>query len=125
MELNTMDRKKELKRIYKDTPRPMGVFQIKNTVSGKIFMGTSMDLPAILRRYRFALDMNGHPNKALQEDWNSLGPEAFAFEILEEIDAEKIPQDKWPRAVAELEEKWQARLTPYNDKGYHKEPMKA
>ena len=43
--LTLMD-KKALKREYKETARPMGVYQIRNTVNGKVLLGTSTD-PAV------------------------------------------------------------------------------
>lgn len=46
-----MDRR-ELSRAYKETSRPMGVFRVRNTVNGKCFIGTSVDLPSMLNRQR-------------------------------------------------------------------------
>ena len=43
--------KKALTREYKETQRPMGVYQVRNTVNGKVLIGTSVDLPAILNRF--------------------------------------------------------------------------
>jgi hypothetical protein len=39
-----MDRK-ALARDYKNTPRPMGVYCVRNIVNGKAFLGTARDLP--------------------------------------------------------------------------------
>ena len=77
--------KKALKREYKETARPMGVFQIRNTVNGKVWLGTSVDLPSILNRHRAQLRAGSHRNKALQQDWNAFGMEAFALEILDTL----------------------------------------
>jgi hypothetical protein len=73
-----MDRK-ELIRQYKETPRPMGVFRVHNTVADRSFVGTSRDLPSMLNRQRFQLEHGSHPNRELQEDWDRLGAAAFAF----------------------------------------------
>ena len=40
--------KKELKKQYKQTLQPMGVYQIKNLVNGKIFIGSVKNLPGKL-----------------------------------------------------------------------------
>ncbi|QDR82304.1 GIY-YIG nuclease family protein [Sporomusa termitida] len=97
----------------------MGVYQIKNTVTGKLFIGSSLDLPGKLNSNRFQLSMKSHHNKELQADWNLYGSDAFTFEVLENINPEKIAQESWRNAVAELEEKWLDTLQPYGDKGYN------
>ncbi len=121
-----MDRKKELKLAYKLNPRPMGVYQIKNTVNGKTLVGSSLNLPGKQNSFRFQLELNGFPNKAVQADWNNYGPDTFAFEILETIEPQKIPEADWRKAVSALEEKWLDRLQPYGDNGYniHKDQKK-
>ena len=80
-----MDKKARIKE-YKDTPRPMGVYQIKNKKNNKILIGSSSNLPAILNRYRAELKMGSCRNMVLQKEWKQFGPEAFEFteiEILE------------------------------------------
>jgi hypothetical protein len=114
-----LDKRKEIKLAYKETPRPMGAYQIKNTITGKIFVGSSMDLPGKFNSNRFQLNVKSHRNKALQEDWNLYGSDAFTFEVLESINPEKILKDNWRKAVAELEEKWLNTLQPYGEKGYN------
>ncbi|GEM_PF-5308046 len=37
--------KKELKNQYKETKFPMGVFQIKNQVNGKILIDSGLNMP--------------------------------------------------------------------------------
>lgn len=67
-----MDRK-ALKRQYKETPRPMGIYRVHNLVNGKSLVGASIDLPAIFNRIRAQLEMNLFINPGLQKDWNDLG----------------------------------------------------
>ena len=45
--MEKMDKKTKI-REYKETPRLMGLYQIKNKVNGKILIGSSVNLPAIL-----------------------------------------------------------------------------
>ncbi len=116
-----MDKRKELKLAYKETPRPMGVYQIKNSITGKIFINGSMNLPASFNSSRFQLNFKSHRNNALQADWNKYGPDAFTFDILETINAEKVAKDDWRDAVTKLEDKWLDSLQPYGEKGYNKE----
>lgn len=114
-----MERRKELKLAYKETPRPMGVYVIRNTLSGKLLVGASMNLTAAFNAQGFQLRMNCHRCKELQQDWGRCGGDAFAFEVLEQIDAAKVPREEWREAVAALEDKWLTKLQPYGDKGYN------
>jgi len=43
--------RKDLIRQYKETPRPMGVYRVRNKVTGKTLIGTSVNVPAILNRH--------------------------------------------------------------------------
>ncbi|WP_371363566.1 hypothetical protein SRRS_44460 [Sporomusa rhizae] len=115
-----MDKRRELKMVYKETPRPMGVYQIKNCTNGKILVGSSMNVPAKCNSDKFQLNYKVHRNAALQADWNKNSPEDFSFEVLETIKAEEIPQEDWRAAVKKLEEKWLNTLQPYGEKGYNK-----
>ena len=81
-----MDRK-ALSREYKANRRPMGVFQVRNTLSGKVFLGSTADLPSMLNRQRAQLQMGAHPNRQLQADWRAHGAGAFAFEVLDTLTA--------------------------------------
>ncbi len=115
-----MDRK-ELIRQYKETPRPMGVFRVHNTVADKSFVGRSPDLPSMLNRQRFQLSSGGHPNHALQQDWDRLGPEAFVFEVVDTLSAPEKPNSDPAEDLRELEALWLERLSPYGERGYNGE----
>lgn len=114
-----MDRKKELIREYKETPTPMGVYQIKNLENGKIFIGSHTNIPGKINSNRFQLMHGSHISKELLHDWQQYGADAFTFDTLELVDPEKVPKDEWPRAVSDLEEKWLDRLRPYGENGYN------
>jgi hypothetical protein len=113
-----MDRK-DLIRQYKETPRPMGIFRVRNTTNGKAFIGASVDLPAMLNRQQAQLRFGAHPNRALQQDFNELGPEAFAFEILDTLKAKDEPGNDPAADLRVLEELWLEKLSPFDDRGYH------
>ena len=65
--------KKQLSLEYKLSHRPMGVFQIRNSVSGKVFVDSSANVPGKINRHKFALNMGNHASKLLQADWKKLG----------------------------------------------------
>ncbi len=115
-----MDRK-ALIRQYKETPRPVGVFRVHNTVSNKSFVGRSRDLPSMLNRQRFQLSSGGHPNHLLQEDWNRLGPGAFVFEVVDTLKPSENPDGEPDDDLRELEALWLEKLSPYGEQGYNGE----
>src|SRR5829696_6610674 len=90
-----MDRK-ELIREYKEGRRPMGVYRVLNTTSGKSLVGASTDVPSRLNRLRTQLKMGSHPSRTLQRDWNEMGPDAFTFEVLDTIEAPEGKPDYDP-----------------------------
>jgi len=119
-----MDRK-TLIRDYKETRRPMGVFRVRNTVNGKSLIGTSKDLPGMLNRQRFQLELGSHPNRALQNDWKEFGPEAFVFETLDTLKAPDQPHYDPTDDLRALEQLWLDKITPYDDQGYNTRPKQA
>jgi hypothetical protein len=115
-----MDRK-ALIREYKANRRPMGVFQVRNTLSGKVFLGSTADLPSMLNRQRAQLQMGAHPNRMLQADWRAQGASAFAFEVLDTLtpsdDAGYDPRED----LHTLEAMWLAKVAPFGERGYNTE----
>jgi len=101
----------------------MGIFLIRNLVNEKIFVGSSMDLPAIFNRMRFQLAAGAHLNKELEADWKHLGAPKFEFEVLEEIVPRDDPNYNYTADLEFLEDLWLEKLQPYGDKGYN-EPKK-
>ena len=114
------ERKKELIREYKETPRPMGVFQIKNNISGKVFLLKALDIPGIMNRHQLELTRGMHRNQALQKDWDQWGADVFSFDVLATLKPEEFLPEQWPKAVEALLEEWLEKLQPYDEKGYNK-----
>jgi group I intron endonuclease len=111
--------RKELKREYKDSMRPMGIYQIRNLVNEKVFVGSSMNLKGIFNRRLFQLELGGDQSKSLQKDWNEFGKENFAFEVLEEIFPRENPVYDYRSDLECLEDLWLEKLEPYGAKGYN------
>ena len=110
--------KKALTREYKESRRPMGVYQIRNTLNGKLLVGVSVDLPSILNRHRADLRMGGHRNRELQKDWAEFGPEAFEFEILDTLKPLEQPDYDPSVDLWVLEELWLDKLSLFGERGY-------
>lgn len=99
-------------RVYKGfTPR-MGVYAVRHQPSGRTLLGWSRHLVGILNRHRFQLEMGGHTLAALQEDWKRDGPQAFTFEVLDELppDPTRPPDFDYGEDLAGLEALWRERL---------------
>ncbi len=117
-----MSDKKQLKREYKQTSRPMGVFLIRNVTNDKVLLVAALDLNGGINRHRFQLTAGGHPNRALQEDWKQLGEEKFTFEILDQFTPENSSIDL-RRELGAMEEMWLDQLKPYGDRGYNEKKL--
>lgn len=115
--------RKELKEAYKNIKFPMGVFQIRNTANGKIYVESSPNLDKIWNRHRVQLEMGSHLNLGLQRDWNELGPSYFVFEILAEIEPKEGHDQENRREIKLLEKMYMEELQPYDEKGYHLRPV--
>lgn len=116
--------KKALAREYKESRRPMGAYQVRNTVNGKLLVGVSVDLPSMLNRHRAQLRMGGHHNRALQKDWAEFGPEAFEFEVLDTLTPPERPDYDPKDDLRALEELWLDKLSPFDERGYNARPKR-
>jgi hypothetical protein len=84
------------------------------------FLGTSVDVPAMLNRQRFQLDAGSHPNPALQRDWKQLGAAAFVFETLDLLTPPEDDPAYTPHGdLKTLEAMWRERLLETDGPGYH------
>ncbi|MBL7825858.1 MAG: GIY-YIG nuclease family protein [Saprospiraceae bacterium] len=119
-----MSSKKELKEAYKQMKTPKGVFQIRNTSNGKIFVEGSLNLKAIWNRYQLQLEMGSHPSPSLQADYRAFGPDCFVFEILAELDEENDDRKDvdWAKELKLLEALYLEELQPFEEKGYNRKP---
>ncbi len=104
-----MDRK-ALIREYKQRRPPMGVYRIRNTLSGQSLVAASTDLPSMLNRHRAQLGMGGHSSRALQADWVEYGPESFVFEILDTLTPPDQPDYDPIADLTVLEDLWLEKL---------------
>lgn len=59
-----------------------GAYQIQNTVSGKVYIGSSKNIEGRFRQHKTKLRSGKHQNKHLQSAWLKYGEQAFTFEVL-------------------------------------------
>ena len=114
-----MKTKKELKEEYHLIKPTIGVFQIRNTVNGKIYVEGSVNLDKIWNRHRVELNFGGHRNVFLQKDWNEFGEANFKYEILSEIKQEESQNIDYTREAKQLAKMFIEELKPFGDKGYN------
>ncbi len=116
------DRKKALKQAYMaekaSEPTISGVYQVKNTENGKIYLSRARDVKK-LNGVSFQLNMGTFMNKGLQKDWTELGEDKFEISILESFE-EKGTATQISKKLSNLERQWKNKLSPYGDRGYHK-----
>lgn len=113
-----MDRKQELKRLYKETKTEAGVYQIRNLQNQKIYIESTLNLKTINGK-RFRLDLGTYQNKELQKEWKEFGEKAFAFEVLEILETPEEGYFDVKDALKKLKETWLNKLQPYGERGYN------
>ena len=90
-----------------------GIYIIRNTVNGKVYIGQSRRISNREYSHFHALEKGTHYNKHLQRSYNTYGRDAFMFEVIEWCD------------VSELDEREKYYIKEYDsmniNKGYNNE----
>jgi group I intron endonuclease len=60
-----------------------GVYVIRNTVNGKVYVGSSWNVGGRCSQHRTDLRGGKHTSRHLQAAWNRYGESAFEFEVLQ------------------------------------------
>ena len=89
--------KKEAIRKFKEQKVPRGVYAVRCTATGHLWVGTSRNLDATRNGTWFSLRSGNYMDKLLQQEWNLQGESAFDYQILE-----KLEEDLLPMAVSDL-----------------------
>jgi len=116
--VNPMDRRKELKRLARETKTEGGVFQVRNTQNGMVWVGVTPNFRS-LNGQRFQLEMGSHKCRELQQAWNEFGPDAFVFEPLETLKEPETGYFDRDDALKKLKQKWLEKLQPFGSRGYN------
>ena len=115
-----MINKRELKKNYKHTLQPMGIYIVTNLVNNKILIGRSSNLPGRINRFKFGLKYGTESNRELLEDYKKYGEENFSFGILDELKPKDDPSFDYAEELKVLEGMWIEKLQPFSEKGYNK-----
>ncbi|GIQ65519.1 hypothetical protein PACILC2_40870 [Paenibacillus cisolokensis] len=112
------NKRRELLEEYKRIKTYMGVVRIENKVNGKVYIASYPNLKNKWLTIQAQLEMGRFPNAELQKDWNELGPDAFAYEVLEQKEADEVADMRWE--LKQILKPWLEKLQPYGDRGYNK-----
>lgn len=109
----------EMKRMYKQSRPGMGVYQIRNTANGKVYVGSSQNLEGTRNSRLFQLRMGKVVfSRELQKELNEFGAERFEFSVLGVLDGTE-PGSTLEQALSALELQWLEKLQPFGERGYN------
>ena len=111
-------RRKEWMELYKQARKAAGIYAVRNTATGRVLLGSSVNLHGPLNRHRTELKLGSHRCADLQDDWNRLGQDAFVFEILDKVPDELAGLER-DGALRQLELKWLAEYPPSSERCYN------
>ncbi len=114
-------RRKEWIELYKLARKAAGVYGVRNLQSGRLLLGSSVNLHGPLNRHRSELRNGSHRCAELQADWKRLGEDLFSFEILDRV-PEALEGLERDAALKELEQKWLAACAPGSPACYNSSP---
>ena len=86
------------------------IYMIEHTVSGRCYIGSTVDVRKRFRVHRRELNAGVHANRSLLNAWNKYGERAFEFRIIE-----RCPVG----CLLEYEQQWLDLLQPFNRRGYN------
>ena len=69
-----------------------GIYQIRNKVNGKVYIGQAQDIDARWRQHRNELNRGVHHNKYLQNAWEKYGSELFEWSVIEQCSIDQLNQ---------------------------------
>lgn len=84
------ERRRQMLRDYKERRPTPGVFAVRCTATGQVWVQASRNLEQQQNGVWFGLRLGSHPNRELQAAWTAHGEPAFAFDILERIDDQDL-----------------------------------
>lgn len=112
--------KKQITKDYKQQKQPAGIYVVHNKADNKMYIGTSKNLPAVLRRFEFTLQMESFPYQDLIDDYKKLGKENFEIKILDELELKNETDIEIDVELKALEEMWIEKLQAEGVKFYNK-----
>ncbi len=95
---------------YHDTiPTVSGIYLITCTITGKIYIGSAINLHRRWIEHRSELSRNIHHNPKFQHAWNKHREQSFTFEVIELV--------LIPELLTAREQHWLDKFKPFGKKG--------
>lgn len=88
-----------------------GIYQIRNKIDGKIYIGSSKNIHVRWNSHISAFKRGDHANIHLQKAWEKYGSDAFEFSILERVNDLNNLKNR--------EQYWMDKLQPFGSIGYN------
>lgn len=85
-----MSERKALLRAYKERKVEPGVYAVRCTASGEVWVGATPDLATRQNGVWFTLKLGSHREPSLQAAWKAHGEAAFVFEAVETVETEGL-----------------------------------
>lgn len=104
-----MDRRAAI-AAYKERKSIVGVFALRCSTNGAIWVGGALDIDKMFNRLAFSLRNGGWSRPDLQAAWTAYGAGAFAFEVLERLPEAPSAYVR-DAALKERREFWRAKLS--------------
>ena len=106
--MNPSERKEAIRK-YKERKPACGVFAVRCTTTGRVWVGAFPNLESMRNRLWFSLRQGDHRDRALQEEWTAHGEQTFQYEILEKFDEDLCPIEVGDR-LKDRKHHWAAQL---------------
>jgi hypothetical protein len=100
----------ELKKQYRETPPPMGIYAMRSLSSGRVIVEASTNVQAAMYRARFELDRKSYRDKQLQQDWLAFGPDQCRFEVIDLVKQRDDPAFDYKAELAGLLTMWREEM---------------
>jgi hypothetical protein len=94
--------KKQIAKNYKSQKQSAGIYAVHNKIDNKMYIGTSKNLPAVIRRFEFTLKMGSFPFQDLIDDYKKYGAENFEIKILDELEIKNETEKEITSELNEL-----------------------
>jgi len=102
--------RRERIREFKDAFPPMGVYAVRNRATGRAWVGASHNVDGALNRIRFELQMRGHRDRSLADEWLRHGADCFSFDVLERVRKRDDPAFDYEAELQALLALWREEL---------------
>lgn len=84
-----LDERKAAIAAYKERKAAAGIYAVRCTATGNVWVGQSQSLDSVENRTRFTLRLGTSLHTDLQVAWRDHGAASFTFEVLERLEHEE------------------------------------